>query len=278
MPKTPDFPDFCANIGDIVAENENVKKYGVKNILFWFYEPGEELEVVMVDRQLNTKRTMKKARLASKGSRIMLDKVPEQQSIKYLVELQQTVFMEEDTEKNCTNYPNEEFQSYDDCDATFVRQSLAKYYGPDYVPIWVTEDQANVTMLMEEASPDFTSKPVSQGDLFSGNEMSKCRQPCTATSMETTFLYKRKLTRSHGQFGPLSMIDIAFVDTVLVTTTKVCHILLHCFDLLKQFPEFSMVALVADLGGCMGLWLGLGALQFLEMLLTRGLGVVAKDA
>ena len=46
-------------------------------------------------------------------------------------------------------------------------------------------------------------------------------------------------------------MELIFGETVTVTTT--------------DFIEFSVASFVADVGGAMGLWLGLGIMQFLEV-------------
>ena len=63
--------------------------------------------------------------------------------------LQKEVFIEEDISKNCSNYPNEYYTTYDECDEYFIRTNLGDLYGPNYVPLWSTQDKQNVTGLTE---------------------------------------------------------------------------------------------------------------------------------
>ena len=42
----------------------------------------------------------------------------------------------------------------------------------------------------------------------------------------------------------------------------------------NYYPEFSLVEALASLGGSLGLWLGLGVLQLLQLLLTTLVSLV----
>ena len=43
----------------------------------------------------------------------------------------QVVYSPEDPANPCTNYPNERFRSYEDCDEDFIRRSLPHGLGID---------------------------------------------------------------------------------------------------------------------------------------------------
>ena len=43
----------------------------------------------------------------------------------------QVVYSPEDPANPCTNYPNDRFRSYDDCDEDFIRRSLPHGLGND---------------------------------------------------------------------------------------------------------------------------------------------------
>ena len=44
----------------------------------------------------------------------------------------------------------------------------------------------------------------------------------------------------------------------------------------NYYPEFSLVEALASLGGSLGLWLGLGVLQLLQLLLTTLVSLVGS--
>ena len=48
----------------------------------------------------------------------------------YIVELKQDTYMEHDPSKNCRNYPNQRFQSYNHCDKDFTLRTPQKALKP----------------------------------------------------------------------------------------------------------------------------------------------------
>ena len=61
----------------------------------------------------------------------------------YVLKINQKLFVEEDTSKNCRNYPNKDFDSYAACDDHYMK-SLCNAAG--LVPIWLTDDISEVTV------------------------------------------------------------------------------------------------------------------------------------
>ena len=62
---------------------------------------------------------------------------------KYGIEISENVYVEEDPSKDCRDYPNEEYESFADCDNQYVRNVCKKH---DINPVWLTNDFANVTV------------------------------------------------------------------------------------------------------------------------------------
>ena len=62
--------------------------------------------------------------------------------IKFVMEISENIYNEQDKSKNCQNYPNENFASYFDCEEHFVQQTCQSY---GVAPIWLFEDLKNVT-------------------------------------------------------------------------------------------------------------------------------------
>ena len=85
-------------------------------------------------------------------------------------------------------------------------------------------------------------------EIVSGTAESGCLLPCTSTDMTSVFLDEKYDSINH------SRIDIAFSDTVAVTVT--------------DFPEFNPAVFLSAFGGSMGMWLGLGVVQTMEMLVN----------
>ena len=61
---------------------------------------------------------------------------------KFVMEISTNVYNEQDTSKNCRNYPNENFVSYFDCEEHFV-QEICLTSG--VAPIWLFKDFKKVT-------------------------------------------------------------------------------------------------------------------------------------
>ena len=65
----------------------------------------------------------------------------------YIVKIKKFVNVEEDPGKICRNYPNDGFQSFEDCDSNFMRKRV-KEISPnrDLIPPWLTDDLDKVTV------------------------------------------------------------------------------------------------------------------------------------
>ena len=85
--------------------------------------------------------------------------------------------------------------------------------------------------------------------IFDGSVESPCLKPCKFTGAAGKFLSK-KGDKTYSQF------DLSINQEVTITRSYI--------------PEFSVSTFIADLGGSLGLWLGVGAVQ----LLSSGLGLL----
>ena len=61
---------------------------------------------------------------------------------KFVMEISANVYNEQDTSKNCRNYPDENFASYFDCEEHFVQKKCSSY---GLAPIWMFKDLKKVT-------------------------------------------------------------------------------------------------------------------------------------
>ena len=72
---------------------------------------------------------------------------------KYVVEISETVYVEDDPTKNCRAYPTTRFESFLDCDNQYMLE-MCKRAG--VAPIWMAENFSNVSKyftLLQEPSP-----------------------------------------------------------------------------------------------------------------------------
>ena len=84
------------------------------------------------------------------------------------------------------------------------------------------------------------------GSLFNGNKLSDCPMPCNTFGTNTRLISERE------KQDEKSSIVLTFSDTVQMTITEM------------ETPSIS--ELLSAVGGSVGLWLGIGAFQAIEIL------------
>ena len=241
----PNFPHNCLSLD--IAKNKDIKKQGVKNIYIEIYrKSGFGVELFLEDRHRSCSRTIKYSRLAQTGANIVIDDLGKTVDKKYVVKLKENVLLEEDPLAKCRNYPNKDYDSYNDCDEDFLIKIFQKYFR--FYPIWVTSNKSLVT----EHETVINYDTIGEGkanfyDLRDG-DISTCTLPCRSSSLTCAFL--SEFNKAEDNF---STIDIAFDPHVLVSS--------------EISLALNWSGLLADLGGCMGVWLGLGAVQILQLTL-----------
>ena len=89
-----------------------------------------------------TRRLLKSNLLSYSGPAESLDL---EKSIQFgeIVSLSQSIFSEKDTSKKCRNYPNEEYESYRECDEQFVYQDMRTKYK--VMPFWAAGEMNEVS-------------------------------------------------------------------------------------------------------------------------------------
>ena len=92
------------------------------------------------------------------------------------------------------------------------------------------------------------SSMVKYEDLFEGTQLSDCPLPCTTTHTETNYLHETPDPRN------FSSLFLTFSSKVMVTRT--------------DFLNFSLSSFLSEVGGSMGLWLGLGMVQTMELVIN----------
>ena len=104
----------------------------------------ENLEVTLrfQDFNRNLKRSLKSNLLAYNGPTLTI-KDPREREIRAIVKMSQEIHSAKDEDAGCTNYPNENYKDYNECDETNIRDRLIYYYN--ITPVWATEDLDSVT-------------------------------------------------------------------------------------------------------------------------------------
>ena len=84
----------------------------------------------------------------------------------YAVEFEQDIYVEEDEDKNCSNYVDD---SYEACDRRYIQEILSRYYPQGFMPVWATDNMTTVTKLLLSNSTTFSDKYT---DIILGIEQS----------------------------------------------------------------------------------------------------------
>ena len=183
--------DNCITVDFL--KNETVRQGGISTIWIDVLKKRYNTslmatEIIPVDRNLFTDRTLKNTKLFYNGPNIALEKGASDGAYDdYILEIKQDTYMENDPSKNCKKYPNQKFESYNHCDKDFTLRTLAKHYGPGFVPFWATDDLDNVTRSQKiDWSYDF-------GPLYDGTTTSDCPLPCTTNSVNAKLISRKQV-------------------------------------------------------------------------------------
>ena len=99
--------------------------------------------------------------------------------------IEQTIKSERDKSQPCQNYPTDEYQSFGDCDRSYVRRRLSEHFN--FMPFWAAEKLSDVSKHGNRNDLDHTEFM----GLAQGIEESSCVKPCLDT--EVIFGYFQKL-------------------------------------------------------------------------------------
>ena len=95
----------------------------------------KEIEIQLEDKNLATRRQIMSNNMNNQGALMTYQNSSMVLNL-YMVELYEEVFMKDDLTKNCTEYPNDQYDSYDDCDLHYGLSRLSEEVGPDFLPLW----------------------------------------------------------------------------------------------------------------------------------------------
>ena len=106
---------------------------------------GVDLEILVYieDRRKVVGRTLESNMLAYDGPILKILNAAEGQEIRSVMSLSQQIYTDQDKNTDCQTYPNNNHQSYKDCDKEFVSDYIKKKMS--IMPFWVTEDFDLVT-------------------------------------------------------------------------------------------------------------------------------------
>ena len=115
---------------------------------------------------------------------------------------------------------------------------MASHVPPGFVPIWLTNNKDIVTTSHHLVNVGFEYYTAITGDISS-----PCPLPCTTLHVESRYLREAHVNHT--------VLTLVFSQSVVITKT--------------DFIQFNFMIFLSDIGGSMGLWLGLGLLQAVEI-------------
>ena len=219
-----------------------------RNVQFHFKNSKKySIKVELDDANWNTVRPLHKRRRRQKGIKIVLGRTENNIIKGYYTTIRQLVHDEDDTVFNCKNYPNEEFDSYEDCDMVLTRQTYQTRFHENNCgkgkisPIFTTNN-------FDEVTRDMDANCSTRFGFGAALTTSSCPMPCTTTFTDTMQTYI-----NHG--FKVRNIVFEFDKSVLVERIKV--------------DTFQMMEALNFLGSNLGLWPGLGIFQLIQWIFTQ---------
>ena len=135
----PQYPN--CQILDIFDSNE--VDFSPKLLQFFIGE-NLNLEILLYieDKRKVVERSLESNMLAYIGPTLKIENSDKGQEVRAIVSLSQKINIEENKNSKCTNYPNEQFKSYKECDMLFVIEYMK---AMNLTPFWGTTDLHAVT-------------------------------------------------------------------------------------------------------------------------------------
>ena len=101
------------------------------------------ISIIIGDRKrLLFKRTLRSQRHDYDGQPLKIDGLSEGKYKRFHLKISQTIDLEMDSGINCINYPNDKFQSYRNCDESFVYEKMKTFKA---MPFWAAKTLEDVT-------------------------------------------------------------------------------------------------------------------------------------
>jgi hypothetical protein len=145
------FPHNCYTIFFNLTQHDGFVG-GIKVIDLKFHDIikswNQSVVISLEDRSLVCNRNVGANSFYSTGDLIKLD--TDNANI-YTLQINKNIFVEEDSSKNCRNYPNPDFASYKECDDQWMKNIMSNL-APGLVPIWLADNMEEVTTNMTVAN------------------------------------------------------------------------------------------------------------------------------
>ena len=154
------------------------KKHQIWRIRFRFKKLDNiGISLAIENEKHSTSRAIFSNLLYYNGPEIQNANLTKPMQAKYIFQFVQNIFSEKDTKTKCKTYPNEDFNTFDECDRNFVLKTVRENYP--LVPFWATKDMSEVTRQVFYEGNDI-AKFIA---LLNGLQNSDCQIPCTTTKV-----------------------------------------------------------------------------------------------
>ena len=241
----PNQPNNCLTL-DIYQYIRRHKNEQIKHLKIKFRKETDV--IVEIEDRLNTVlRGHKFNKFGVTGPSISLNNLQKQIYKYFAVGFHEEIFVENDPLNECVIYPTKQYLSYKDCDSEFVKKYLASKFPPGFMPLWASDQIENVTTRISLKGNISSEDINAYKDIMVGATLSSCPLHCQKTKVRTAFIEEKFVNYNY------SKIDITFAPSVSVDKT--------------DFPKFELAKFLSSFGGLMGLWLGIGIMQSLEMVI-----------
>ena len=124
---------------------------------------------------------------------------------------------------------------------------MRENFPEGFMPIWATDDIKSVTSWINLTDKISRKLSFAYEEVLFGTAMSACSLPCTRTSTQTVLLEENFDKLNH------SIVVITFEKVISVDR--------------KDFPSFNLAQFISSIGGSMGIWLGVGVIQSIDLII-----------
>ena len=164
-----------------IIEKERMTPHFI--LIFFKKVENVGISIKIVDRN----RALRKRGLRStqaknyEGDNVNVDDLLDPTYKSFFLTLSQIIYLEKESGINCRNYPNVEFNSYQECDERFVYNEMKNKHK--IMPFWAAKTLDEVTTLTQYHfdQSNYTTSPYY--GLIAGIDESNCPLPCKITKV-----------------------------------------------------------------------------------------------
>ena len=168
----------------------DLSKTSIQKLRFHFRNTQNlAMKLYVEDRERNIeKRPLKINAFNYFGSELELNNLETGSFLRGVISISQNIYTEEDKQKHCKNYPNNEFYNLSQCDGHFIYNYVKNNIG--IIPFWTTDNLLEITpkrYFYRVHHIILNIFSVYNGpnleDVYDGTLSSNCYMPCKTTQV-----------------------------------------------------------------------------------------------